>query len=139
VECTKRAVAFGLWGAWSLFGPQLFADLVDVTFGMGRTFYEKLSATSDFTPLHEPQCNIVVFRHTPEALRGAPAEVLGQFQLDLRRKIVESGEYYIVSTKIDGVGALRVTIINPLTASEHLDRLLDLLRETGKRLLRKMS
>jgi len=25
VECTKRAAAFGLWGTWSLFGPQLFA------------------------------------------------------------------------------------------------------------------
>ena len=36
VECTKRAAAFGLWGVWSLFGPQLFADLVDVTFALGR-------------------------------------------------------------------------------------------------------
>ena len=40
IECTKRAAVFGLWGLWSLFGPQLFADLVDVTFGMGRLFFE---------------------------------------------------------------------------------------------------
>ena len=65
VECTKRAAAFGLWGVWSLFGPQLFADMVDVTFALGRTLYEKLSAADDFVPLHEPQCNIVVFRHVP--------------------------------------------------------------------------
>ncbi len=43
VECTKRAAVFGLWGAWSLFGPQLFADLVDVTFDLGRLFHDKLS------------------------------------------------------------------------------------------------
>ena len=36
IECTKRAAAFGLWGLWSLLGPQLFADLVDTTFAMGR-------------------------------------------------------------------------------------------------------
>ncbi len=131
IECTKRAAAFGLWGTWSLFGPQLFADLVDITFDLGRTLYEKLRAAPDFLPLHEPQCNIVVFRYVPEHLRGAPADVLGRFQLDLRRQIIESGRFYIVSTQIDGVGTLRVTIINPLTTEEHLDELLETIREAG--------
>ena len=131
IECTKRAAVFGLWGTWSLFGPQLFADLVDITFDLGRTFYEKLRAAPDFVPLHEPQCNIVVFRYVPERLRNAPADVLGRFQLDLRRQVIESGRFYIVSTQIDGVGALRVTIINPLTTAEHLDELLETIRETA--------
>ncbi len=134
IECTKRAAAFGLWGTWSLFGPQLFADLVDITFDLGRTFYEKLRAAPDFMPLHEPECNIVVFRYLPEQLRNAPADVLGQFQLDLRRRVVESGRFFIVSTPIDGVGALRVTIINPLTTAEHLDELLETLRGCGQEL-----
>jgi L-2,4-diaminobutyrate decarboxylase len=138
VECTKRAAAFGLWGVWAMFGPQLFADLVDVTFDMGRAFYEKLAAAADFEPLHEPECNIVVFRHVPEALRHAPEEVLGRFQLELRRRLIESGKFYIVSTKLDGRGALRVTIINPLTTPEHLDLLLATIRELGKPLMREM-
>ena len=136
LECTKRAAALGLWGLWSLFGPELFADLVDITFAMGRLFYEKLAAAADFVPLHEPECNIVVFRHVPAALRDAPAEVLGRFQFELRRRIVEAGDFYIVSTKFDGVGALRVTIINPLTTPAHLDLLLAALRQAGKQLLR---
>lgn len=135
IECTKRAAAFGIWGTWSLFGPKLFEDMVDVTFDMGQQFYEKLSAASDFEPLHEPQCNIVVFRYIPEELREAPPEKLGAFQLDLRREIIQSGEFYIVPTSKDGTGALRVTIINPLTTPEHLDRLMEVLRKKGKRLL----
>ena len=135
IECTKRAAAFGLWGVWSMFGQQLFADMVDVTFAMGRTFYEKLSVAADFVPLHEPQCNIVVFRYVPQRLRGAEPDVLGRFQLELRRRVVESGEFYIVSTKLNGVGALRVTIINPTTTPEHLDRLLDTIREIGNRMI----
>ncbi len=138
VECTKRAAAFGLWGLWSLFGPQLFADLVDVTFAMGRTFYEKLSLAPDFVPLYEPECNIVVFRHVPAALRGAPDDVVGRFQFELRRRLIESGQFYIVSAKINGTGALRTTIINPLTTSEHLDQLLDALRAAGGELVRKL-
>lgn len=139
VECTKRAATFGLWGVWSLFGEQLFADLVDVTFSMGRVFYEKLSAAADFTPLHEPQCNIVAFRYVPKALRDASPDVLGRFQFELRRRVIESGRFYIVSTKLDGVGALRVTIINPLTTPADLDQLLDTLREIGGPLLRETA
>jgi L-2,4-diaminobutyrate decarboxylase len=135
VECTKRSAVFGLWGLWAMFGRQLFADLVEITFGMGRVFYEKLSAAADFTPLHEPQCNIVVFRHVPPQLRGAPAERIGQFQLEMRRRIIQSGDFFIVSTRLDGVGALRVTIINPLTTPAHLDRLMEAIRQAGRRIL----
>jgi L-2,4-diaminobutyrate decarboxylase len=136
VECTKRAAAFGLWGTWSLFGPQLFEDMVDVTFDMGRIFYEKLQAASDFEPLHEPQCNIVAFRYLPDALRHAQPETIGQFQRDLRRRLIKSGEFYLVQTTLEGMAALRVTIINPLTRPEHLDALLDALRYHGKTLTR---
>ena len=29
---------------------------------------------ADFEPLHEPECNIVAFRHVPEAMRQASPE-----------------------------------------------------------------
>jgi L-2,4-diaminobutyrate decarboxylase len=135
VECTKRAAAFGLWGVWAMYGQQLFADLVDVTFSLGHRFYEQLLAAPDFEPVHEPQCNIVVFRYVPAALADAPREQLGRFQLELRRRVIESGEFYIVSTTIDGIGAMRTTIINPLTTPEHLDQLLDAIRRHGQILL----
>jgi L-2,4-diaminobutyrate decarboxylase len=131
LECTKRAQAFGLWGVWSLFGRQLFADLVDVTFDLGRKFYERLSAAEDFVPLHEPQCNIVAFRHVPPRLRNASPEELGRFQLALRRQVIESGEFYLVPTSCDGVGALRVTFMNPLTTEDDLCELLETLRRAG--------
>lgn len=135
IECTKRAQGLGLWGVWTLFGKQLFADMVDVTFDMGRRFYEKLVAAPDFEPLNDPECNIVVFRHIPDSLRDAPKDRVGTFQLELRREVIRSGEYYIVPTAKDGVAALRTTIINPLTTPDHLDGLMDSLREHGRRLL----
>lgn len=135
LECTKRAAAFGLWGVWSLFGPQYFADLVDLTFGLGRVFHEKLKAAPDFEAVNDPDCNIVVFRYIPPELRDAPRDRLGQFQLELRRHLIQSGEFYIVSTKIEGCGAMRVTIINPLTTPDHLDQLLDAIRRHGRVLL----
>jgi L-2,4-diaminobutyrate decarboxylase len=135
VECTKRAAAFGLWGAWSLFGAQLFTDLVDVTFDLAQVFFQKLSAAPDFEPLHEPQCNIVAFRHIPPELQGETPAIIGEFQRRLRRQVIESGEFYLVATNLNGTDALRVTLINPLTTPQHLDLLLETLRRTGKKIL----
>ena len=50
VECTKRAAAFGLWGVWSLFGRQLFADMVDVTFALGRTLLREATGGGGLRP-----------------------------------------------------------------------------------------
>jgi L-2,4-diaminobutyrate decarboxylase len=134
VECTKRAAALGLWGVWSLFGRELFEDMVDVTFDLGRTFYEMLRSAPDFEPLHEPECNIVAFRYRPESMPDDDAPTVGAFNRDIRRRLIESGEFYITQTNIDGAGALRVTIINPLTTEEDLAGLLEAIRRVGRAL-----
>ncbi|NNJ27506.1 pyridoxal phosphate-dependent decarboxylase family protein [Alienimonas chondri] len=134
LECTKRAAALGLWGTWATFGEQLFTDLVDVTFALTRSLYEKLNAAADFEPLNDPQCNIVAFRYVPACLRDANDATLGRFQQDLRRDLVRSGRFYIVPTAKDGVPALRCTVMNPLTTEAHLDELLNELRTRGRAL-----
>lgn len=135
VECTKRATALGLWATWSLFGPELFEDLIDRAVDQTRFLANLINSADDFALLHEPQCNILVFRHIPERLRTASLQELGQFQLRLRRSVIESGEFYIVQTQIDGQGALRVTLMNPLTSADDLQELLVTLRKHGQKLL----
>ena len=132
IECTKRAAAFSLWGIWSLFGRQLFRDLVDVTFDLASLFHAKLSDADDFEPLHVPECNIQVFRYLPDFVRSWPAERLGQFQLELRRAVITSGRAYIVPVKMDGVGALRATLINPCTTGTDLDEVMNAIRHCAK-------
>ena len=102
---------------------------------MARVLYDKLRDAEDFEVIHEPECNIVAFRHVPQAMRGAPPARLNKFQLALRRRLVESGAFFIVSTIIDDAAALRVTIINPFTSSDHLDLLMETLRSEGCALL----
>ena len=92
-------------------------------------------------PFIEPNGQPIVYvrevasEDMPDELRDASPQRLGQFQMNLRRALIESGEFYIVSTNLDGVGALRVTIINPLTNESHLDQLLESLREKGRKIL----
>lgn len=134
LECTKRSAAFGLWGVWSLFGPQIFADMVDVTIDLAEKFHGMLSASDDFEPLHKPQCNIVAFRYVPPLMRSADHATIDAFQLRLRRAVIESGEYYLVQSRIDGRTVLRTTIMNPLTTEDDLQGLLDCLRRYSQKL-----
>ena len=134
VECTKRAAAMGLWGVWSTYGRRLFEALVDATFGLSQRFYEMLCQQSDFEAFCQPTCNIVVFRHVPEEIANRTDNEIDEYQLRLRRSVIESGEFYLVQTRIDGRSYLRTTIINPLTTEEHLASLLECLREQGRAL-----
>jgi len=135
LECTKRAAAMGLWGVWALFGTRLFEALVDSTFDLSQRFYELLSHQDDFEPYCRPECNIVLFRYLPPELRDRPLEQVDQFQLQLRRTVIEAGGFYLVQTRLDGRSYLRTTLINPLTTIQHLQSLLDYLREQGQRLI----
>lgn len=135
IECTKRATVFGLWGVWSLFGQQLFADLVDCTFASAKRLFGRLADADDFEPILEPQANIVTFRHLPNALQGQPDDVISAFQRDLRQQLVESGSFYIVTTSIDGATVLRTTVMNPFTTDTDFEQLLDALRVIGQQLI----
>lgn len=135
IECTKRAAAYGLWGLWSLCGSSLFGDFVDVTFETTRELYELLQAAEDFEPLHEPQSNILVFRYVPERLRSADLESLGNFNREVRRRLILSGRYYITQTTLNGGGAMRCTVMNPLTGRAELEGLMEAIREFGSEVL----
>lgn len=139
IECTKRAATYGLWGIWSLFGPQIFGDLIDETFATTQTFYEKLQVAEDFEPLHEPECNIQVFRFKPPASFGLTPRQVGDLNRQIRRELIESGKFYIVQTNLDGIGALRVTVMNPLTNNDDLDELLSSIRASALNILKTSS
>ena len=128
VECTKRALGFGLWGIWSLFGEQIFEELVDRTFALGHRLWEMLCHAEDFETLHEPECNIVAFRYLPPALANETSDVQDRFQFELRRRLIQSGDFYIVQATLNGLATLRACIMNPLTTDDDLQALLESLR-----------
>lgn len=131
IECTKRAAALSLWGVWAVYGPQFFTDLVEVTFGMARRIAALIREADDLELLYEPEANIILFRYVPAALRHASSAELGAFQQEMRKKMVESGEGYIVPAMDGGTDALRMAVMNPLTREEHFLSLVDSLRRFG--------
>ena len=138
-ECTKRSAALGLWGAMSIFGLDLFEQLVDRVFQVAQQLSEMLENASEFEVVGAPQANIVVFRYLPETgTSGASnanvrpdesAVKLSQLQLRLRRAMLESGFGYLTQTSLHDEIYLRCTIMNPLTDASHLAEIIEKLRQ----------
>lgn len=134
-ECTKQALALPFWGIWSSFGSELFSEIVDTTFERCRSLYEKMAVHLDFHPFHEPQANILAFRYHPVRLKEADPSVISKLNFSIRRKIIESGRFYIVPFQLDGIGGIRTTVMNPLTTDDHLDELIEEISRVGEELI----
>ena len=123
LECTKRMMSLKVYAGLKLCGTRLFAEYIDYTFDLARRFAARLTAADDFELAIEPDCNIVCFRYAPPGTAASD-----ELQRRVRRRVVESGAFYLVQTTLPRGVYLRVTLINPLTTDADLDALLDAVR-----------
>ena len=131
VECTKRSLGFGLWGLWSLYGEGVFEQLVDRVFARCRFTWQTLQADARFQALHEPDCNILVFRYLPPELQSASTEQINQVQRQVRAALIRTGDFYIVQTTIAGNVCLRMCFMNPATTEDRITAALERIAELG--------
>ncbi|HEX4922709.1 MAG TPA: pyridoxal-dependent decarboxylase, partial [Bdellovibrionales bacterium] len=129
IECTKRPLSVAAWALWSIYGESFIASCIDKTIDTARVLHGLIAESGDFMALHEPECNIVCFRYEPSHIRGRPPEELSAYQSEIRKRVLERGDFYITGTRLDGIYALRVTVMNPETGEAELKGLLNHIRE----------
>jgi L-2,4-diaminobutyrate decarboxylase len=107
-----------------LYGEEVFAAAVDRQYDLGKKFADLLRQRPNFELATEPECNIVCFRK----VIGEGAD-LNAYNLHLRQRLLEKGHFYIVQTTLRDQVYLRVSLMNPLTTVQDLEKLLDELDE----------
>ncbi|MEE9394168.1 MAG: aminotransferase class I/II-fold pyridoxal phosphate-dependent enzyme [Planctomycetota bacterium] len=125
LECTKTMMASALYASLAHYGENLFKEFVEHAHDLATEFASYLESSPDFIVACRPESNIVCFRHEPENASDLDAR-----QLSLRRKIVDSGEFYLVQTSLGGKPWLRCTLMNPRTKIADLIELCDQLRRS---------
>ena len=120
IQCSRRADAIKLWLMLRSRGIVPFVQALERVTDLTRYLYERVVASDDFEPVHEPQLNIFCFRK-----RGLSDEETA----DLRERLIRSGRAWITTTILRGERVLRVTMMNPRTTEKHVDEMLEVLRE----------
>lgn len=127
LECTKRMISLQLYASLEVHGTKLLSDYVASSFARARRFAERIAAAPDFELAVMPECNIVCFRYLPEGVSDPDA-----LQARIRERVVASGAFYLVQTRLHGALWLRTTLIHPLTSGSDLDALLSSLRDAAR-------
>lgn len=121
--CSRRADAIKVWVALRRYGVDGIAALYDSLCDRTRELHALLEAHDAFETLHEPECNIVCFRYVGSP--RLPEADLDALNLGMRGRLNASGEAWITTTLLEGRRVLRVVIMNPLTETAHLRRMVE--------------
>ncbi|MDP9194891.1 MAG: pyridoxal-dependent decarboxylase [Acidobacteriota bacterium] len=119
IQCSKRADAIKLWLLLRSRGTAPIVEALERVTALTRYLHDRLVASDDFEPVHEPDLNILCFRR-----KGFDDEQTAE----LRERLIRSGRAWITSTVLRGERVLRVTMMNPRTTERHIDDMLDALR-----------
>ena len=103
------------------YGADGFGALYDRLCDTTRELYLELVRHPDFTPLHEPESNILCFRWTGGETSGEDERDARNLQI--RERYNRSGDGWITTTILNGRRVLRVTVMNPRTTGKHVRRL----------------
>ena len=129
IQCSKRADAVKLWLSLKSSGVEAFEAALDRVASVTRHLHALVRASQDFEAMHVPEFNIFCFRWVGDG--KATDEELDAANGAMRERLVRSGEAWITSTLLKGRRVLRVTIINPRTGPEEVERMLDALRRVA--------
>jgi len=129
--CSRRADALKAWVALLRYGADGIGELYDRLCDLTSDLYGLIERHPSFETFHAPESNILCFRFVGDGRSDDAA--LDLLNKELRERFNRSGVGWITTTVLNGRRVLRVTIMNPRTRAEHLQRLLDgLSAEAGR-------
>ncbi|MEM6396186.1 MAG: pyridoxal-dependent decarboxylase [Bacteroidota bacterium] len=129
-ECTKQMLSLRVYSLLYEYGFPFLHDYLRRVNELGQHLATLVNSRMDFDLAMPPDCNIVCFRYFPKTanLNAQQIDALNEM---IRQQLVESEQFYIVSTKLRGRYYLRCTLTNPFTDEGHLEKMLDAVEEIG--------
>jgi L-2,4-diaminobutyrate decarboxylase len=118
VECTKSGMGLRFYLALAALGEQGLARYVERQYRLAARAYDYVKGLDAVEIPVAPESNILCFR-----VSGSDAR-----QLDLRKRILAEGDFYITSTQFQNKRYLRLVFMNPDTTLDDVKRLMDQIR-----------
>ncbi len=120
-ECTKRMLSLRVFSLLSTYGPDIFRDYIEEVGRLGKELARLVGENTDLQLYKQPDINIVCFRFRHVTLNDPSHDGTNEI---IRSRLAESGQTYLVQTRIDGRLYLRCTLTNPFTTVGDLEKML---------------
>lgn len=119
VECTKAALGLKAFMALAEHGEAGLAGYIERQTDLTRQAAEMIAAQSDFEIAAMPESNIICFRLVDGAETAS---------LEIRKRLLERGQYFVTHTGYRGSSWLRLTLMHPDTTLEDIGGLIEEVR-----------
>jgi L-2,4-diaminobutyrate decarboxylase len=131
-EGSRRFEALKLWMTIKYMKEEGFREVLYKTLRNSEFFASLIRKDDDFDLVTEPETHIVCFRFTSS---GIDEDILNDINKSCQKNLFKVGNTLISSTKINGKAVLRAVLINPLTETIDLIRILENIRLEAKKQL----
>lgn len=130
-ECTKLMMSLKIYSILKAHGEQIFTENVEYLHDLAEKFANLVKVRPNFELAIEPESNIVCFRFV------SPNSNLNELNSNIRKQLLQEGNFYIVQTTLQEKVYLRVSLMNPLTTEAELNALLDEVERISNQIFRK--
>jgi aromatic-L-amino-acid/L-tryptophan decarboxylase len=132
-DFSRSFAALRIWLSLLAHGTTAYGRRISHDAALARYLGELVSEHPDFELMTPVSLSICCFRYAPEALAG-DQEGLDRLNQDLLTALMADGRVYCSNAVLDGRFCLRVCIVNFRTEAVHLELLLEVAGEHGRRL-----
>lgn len=122
VECTKSSLGLKMFMTIAAMGEENLKDYIGSRTELARDAARYIDEQNDFECPVMPETNILCFRIGDN----------DEKQLEIRKRLLEQGNFYITSTKYKDVRWLRCVFINPDTRIGDFKSLIEEIRKISK-------
>jgi len=143
-QMSRAFRALKVWMALRFFGALGLRSLLGKNIGLARRLHGLVHEHPDFEVLHAPTLSLYSFRCVPDALFDRKDEPEVALRLDLlneeiAREVQASGLAFLMTTRIHGRVALRMSIASQRTLAEDVDSTFAAVAAAGRRLAQAMA
>jgi glutamate/tyrosine decarboxylase-like PLP-dependent enzyme len=134
-QLSRNFKALRLWMAFKAFGSRRLRAAIEGNIRTIGHLSRLVDASGDFERLAPAPLSIVCFRYrTEDRTLWTSDEYLSRLNRTMLAEVERDGRVFISGTIINGKQALRACSVNHRTSSRHMEYLLEVLRDIGKKI-----
>lgn len=125
-EQSRRFRGLKVWMSFKRYGAKQIGEWIDANVHQAKHMYALLQRYPDFEPACEPVMSAICIRYRAENLDETEAKNL---HAEVARRVELGGKFWISTTELKGKSWFRINPVNFRTRTEHMDQLLELLKQ----------
>jgi aromatic-L-amino-acid/L-tryptophan decarboxylase len=125
-EQSRRFRSLKVWASFKRYGAKQIGEWIDNNVRQAQYLYALVAKSPDFEAASNPPMSAICIRYRATELSRLEAKKLHGLVAEM---VEQSGKFWISTTELKGKSWFRINPVNFRTRAEHMEELLELLRD----------